>query len=122
MRSLCSSNVNTRVAGYAAQLYLDGWAPILLCAGSGSIHNHKPGREQFVGTTEAEVFADIAVKIGVRREAIIVENKSQNTGENYEFAIKRLRERNINARQLSLFRNHTWKGDHMQLVKSGYPI
>ena len=30
-------NRDTRVAERAAQLWLDGWAPVLLCSGSGSI-------------------------------------------------------------------------------------
>jgi uncharacterized SAM-binding protein YcdF (DUF218 family) len=95
-------NSDTRVAEYAAQLYLDGLAPVLLCGGSGSIHNHKARRIQFVGTTEAEVFTDIAIKMGVPREAIIVENKSQNTGENYEFAIEKLKERGISPKRIIL--------------------
>lgn len=85
----------TRVAEYAAQLYLDGWAPMLLFAGSGDVHNHKLGREKFIGTTEAELFADIARNMGVPDEAILIENKSQNTGENYEFAIKLLNKNRI---------------------------
>ncbi len=86
---------DTRVAEYAAQLYLDGWAPILLFSGSGSIHNHKPGREKFLGSTEAEVFADVALQMGVPREVILIENQSQNTGQNYEFSIKLLNEHGI---------------------------
>lgn len=84
-----------RVAKYAAQLFLNGWAPLILFAGSGSVHNHKPGREQFVGSTEAEVFADVAIKSGVPEKSILIENKSQNTGQNYEFAIKLLNEHGI---------------------------
>ena len=86
---------DTRVAEYAAQLYLDGWAPILLFSGSGSIHNHKPGREKFLGSTEAEVFTDIALQMGVPRKIILIENQSQNTGQNYEFSIKLLNEHGI---------------------------
>jgi uncharacterized SAM-binding protein YcdF (DUF218 family) len=95
-------NRDVRVAEYAARLYLDGWAPILLCAGSGSIHNHEPGREQFVGSTEAEVFANIAISMGVPKEAIIIEDKSQNTGENYEFAIKKLKDCDIKPQRMIL--------------------
>lgn len=93
---------DTRVAEYAARLYLENWAPILLFAGSGSIHNHKPGREQFIGTTEAELFADIALKMGVPREKIVIENESQNTGQNYEFAIKKLKEHGIDPKKIIL--------------------
>ncbi|MFA6432350.1 MAG: YdcF family protein [Candidatus Paceibacterota bacterium] len=95
---LVLGNRDTRVAECAAQLYLDGWAPVLVCSGSGSIHNDKPGREQFVGTTEAEVFANIAIKMGVPKESIIIENESQNTGENFEFAIKKLKDQGIDPK------------------------
>lgn len=87
---LVLGNRDIRVGEYAAQLWLDGWAPYLVCSGSGDIHNNKPGREQFVGSTEAEVFAEKAKKMGVPEEAIIIENQSQNTGQNYEFALERL--------------------------------
>ena len=112
-------NRDTRVAECAAQLYLDGWAPILLCAGSGSIHNHKPGREQFVNTTEAEVFANIAIRMGVPKEAIIIENKSQNTGENYEFAVKILKNETLIRDESLSFKNRTWKDDHMPQGRYG---
>ncbi|MEK7185506.1 MAG: YdcF family protein [Patescibacteria group bacterium] len=95
-------NRDTRTAEYAAQLYLDGWAPVLLVAGSGSIHHDKPGHEQFIGSTEAEVFANIAIAMGVPKEVIIVENESQNTGQNYEFAIKKLKELGIDPKRMIL--------------------
>lgn len=92
----------TQVAEWAAKLWLDGYAPIILFSGSGSIHNHKPGREIFINTTEAEVFADIAVKLGVPRKAIIIENESQNTGQNYEFSINKMRELGVNPNRIIL--------------------
>ena len=93
-------NRDTRVGEYAAKLWLDGWAPYLICAGSGDVHNDKPGREKFAGTTEAEVFAQIAIYMGVSEESILIENKSQNTGQNYEFAIQLLKERGIEPKKL----------------------
>ncbi|MBL4644362.1 MAG: YdcF family protein [Candidatus Pacebacteria bacterium] len=91
-----------RVAERAAQLYLDGWAPVVLFSGSGSIHNDRIGRKQFAGSTEAEVFAEIAKDMGVSGKDIIIENKSQNTGDNYEFAIKKLSEHNIKPERVIL--------------------
>lgn len=88
-------NRDIRVAQYAAQLYLEGWAPLVLLSGSGDIHNDKPGRENFIGSTEAEVFAEILKDKGVPDEAIFIENKSQNTGDNYKFAINLLKEKGI---------------------------
>lgn len=84
-------NRDVRVAKYAAKLFKEGWAPLLLLSGSGNVHNHLPGREQFANSTEAEVFAEIAKTEGVPSNAILIENKSQNTGQNYEFAIDLLR-------------------------------
>lgn len=84
-----------RVAEYVAQLYLDEWAPLVLFSGSGDIHNNQPGRERFIGSTEAEVFAEIAREKGVPDEAILIENKSQNTGDNYKFAINLLKDKGI---------------------------
>ncbi len=91
-------NRDIRVAEYAAQLYLEGWAPIILFSGSGDIHNQQPGRERFAGSTEAEVFGNIAKERGVPDKSILIENKSQNTGDNYKFAIKLLKERGINPK------------------------
>ncbi len=95
-------NRDTRVAEHAAHLYLDGWAPVILFSGSGTVNNHKVGREKFIGTTEAEVFADIAIKNGVPKEAVFIENQSQNTGQNYEFGIKKLNERGITPTRIIL--------------------
>lgn len=91
---------DTRVAEYAAKLYFDGWAPVILFSGSGDIHNHKPGREQFIGSTEAEVFSGIAQKMGVPEKVILIENKSQNTGDNYKFSIELLKQRGINPKTI----------------------
>lgn len=93
-------NRDTRVAEYAAKLYFDGLAPMILFSGSGNIHNHKPGREQFVGSTEAEVFADVARELGVPDEAILIENKSQNTGDNYKFALDLLEQKGISLKTI----------------------
>ena len=71
---------DTRVAERAAELYLQGWAPLLIFAGG-------LGRltEGMWTETEAELFARIAVEKGVPRNAILVENRSTNTGENIQF-------------------------------------
>jgi uncharacterized SAM-binding protein YcdF (DUF218 family) len=95
-------NRDLRVAEYASQLWLDGWAPYLVCSGSGDVHNSKQGREQFVGTTEAEVFAGIARHMGVPESALIIENQSQNTGQNFEFAINVLSERGVQTESVIL--------------------
>ncbi|MBP9759951.1 MAG: hypothetical protein KBD24_01125 [Candidatus Pacebacteria bacterium] len=41
-------NRDTRVAEYTAQLYHAGWAPVILCAGSGTIHNQYWGQSRLI--------------------------------------------------------------------------
>jgi uncharacterized SAM-binding protein YcdF (DUF218 family) len=86
---------DTRVGEYAAKLFLDGYAPYLVCAGSGTVHIDNPAWGDFVGSTEADIFADIARRAGVPCDKILVENKSQNTGQNYEFTTKLLEDKGI---------------------------
>lgn len=44
---------------------------------------------------EAEVFADVAMKLGVPEEVILIENKSTNTGENVIFSKRLLQEKGL---------------------------
>ena len=79
-----------RVADRGAELYLEGWAPVLIF--SGGLGNVTKG---IWTETEAEKFANIAMKRGVPQDAIIIENRSTNTGENILFTQQLLKERNI---------------------------
>ncbi|MBB1284479.1 YdcF family protein [Flavisolibacter sp. BT320] len=81
---------DTRVAERAAALYHEGWAPLLIFSGG-------LGRltENMWTQTEAELFANIAVQKGVPREAILVENRSTNTGENIRFVRQLLEEKGL---------------------------
>ena len=81
---------DTRVADRGAELYLEGWAPVLLF--SGGLGNVTKG---IWTETEADKFSTIAIRRGVPREAILVENKSTNTGENILFSRQLLKEKNI---------------------------
>ena len=71
---------DTRVALRAAELYQQRWAPLLVF--SGGLGRLTEGVWQ---QTEADLFAQIAIEQGVPKEAIIIENKSTNTGENIQF-------------------------------------
>lgn len=72
---------DTRVAEHAADLFLRGLAPRLLFSGNVGILT----KGKFA-KTEAETFADVAVEKGVPREAILLETRSTNTGENIQFS------------------------------------
>lgn len=71
---------DVRVAERGAQLYLEGMAPWLLF--SGGLGNFTKG---LWDEAEADKFAKIACSLGVPKEAILIENKSTNTGENIRF-------------------------------------
>ena len=79
-----------RVADRAAELYLEGWAPLLVM--SGGLGNFTQGMWT---ESEADQFAAIAIKKGVPADAILVENRSTNTGENIVFTQKLLREKGL---------------------------
>lgn len=79
-----------RVAERAAQLYLDGWAPILIF--SGGLGNFT---KEMWTETEADQFAGIAMNMGVPEASILVENRSTNTGENILFTQKLLAQKDL---------------------------
>ena len=79
-----------RVAERAAQLYLDGWAPMIIF--SGGLGNFT---KEMWTEPEADQFAAIAIKMGVPEGSIFIENKSTNTGENILFTQQLLAEKNI---------------------------
>ncbi|HKX28172.1 MAG TPA: YdcF family protein [Blastocatellia bacterium] len=84
---LALGSSDLRVAEYAADLYLQGWAPRLICSG----HLGNFTKERFT-KSEAELFAEIARDRGVPPEAILIEAESTNSGQNVIYS-RRLLER-----------------------------
>lgn len=70
---------DVRVAEYAAELYLAGWAPLLVFSGGRGRLTEKWQKP------EAEIFAEAAIKKGVPKDKVLIEDKSTNTGENILF-------------------------------------
>jgi uncharacterized SAM-binding protein YcdF (DUF218 family) len=83
-----------RVAEWAAQLVLDGWAPWLVCSGGLGYYTREIWSEP-----EAHKFRRIAIGRGVPEEAIIVEDRSTNSGENVIFTRRLLAERGVRMRR-----------------------
>lgn len=81
---------DVRVAERAAELYLNGWAPLVIFSGG-------LGRltEGVWTQTEADRFAKIAINKGVPKQAILIENKSTNTGENILLTQRLLNENHL---------------------------
>jgi uncharacterized SAM-binding protein YcdF (DUF218 family) len=88
---------DTRVAERAAEIYLQGWAPLLIFSG-GLGRLTKDLRSQ----TEAELFAGIAVQKGVPEKNILIENRSANTGENIIFTRRLLQEKDLDPQSFIL--------------------
>jgi uncharacterized SAM-binding protein YcdF (DUF218 family) len=84
---------DTRVAERGAELYLQGWAPILIFSG---------GLGRLTGDmwtdTEADKFAAIAERMGVPPNAILIENRSTNTGENILFTQQLLNKKGLDIK------------------------
>jgi len=85
---LCSHD--TIVAARGADLFLQGWAPLLIFAGGLGSITHRLWREP-----EADQFARIAAGMGVPEDRMLIENRSTNTGENVAFTRRLLAERGI---------------------------
>ena len=92
---LCSHD--TAVADRGAQLFLDGFAPLLIFSGGlGGI------TRQLFTEPEADRFAAIARAAGVPADRILVENRSTNTGENVAFTRALLAQRGLNPQTFIL--------------------
>lgn len=86
-----------RVAERGARLFLEGWAPwIIFSGGLGRL------TDRIWTKPEAEIFAEVAVKMGVPGEKILIENKSTNTSENILFTRKLLEEKGLNFNKFIL--------------------
>ncbi len=87
-----------RVPAYAAELYNEGWAPLVIFSG----HSGKGKSKELWGMTEAEKFTEVAIKLGVPAKAILLENEATNTGDNILFTKRLLEEENLHPTKLIL--------------------
>ncbi len=80
-----------RVAEFAADLYLRGYAPLLVMTGGMAHHGDllATGWDK----TEAEMYADVAERRGVPRDRILLEPRATNTAENIRFTRRLLEQR-----------------------------
>lgn len=92
---LCSHD--TIVAERGAQVFLEGWAPLLVFSGGlGGI------TKRLWKDPEADRFARIAAGMGVPEDRILIENRSTNTGENVKFTRELLTERGLDPESFIL--------------------
>lgn len=120
---------DTRVAERAAELFLDGWAPLLIF--SGGLGRLTDG---VWAETEADKFAAIAVDKGVPAQSILIENMSTNTGENIIFTKALLKEKDLDPgsfivvqkpymerRSFATFKKH-WPGKELIVTSPQIPF
>jgi uncharacterized SAM-binding protein YcdF (DUF218 family) len=86
---------DTRVAERGADVFLAGWAPLIVFSGNlGALTSEMWTRP------EAEIFAEVAEARGVPRDRMLLEAKSTNTGENVLFSRALLASRDLHPRRV----------------------
>ncbi|MGZ8552892.1 MAG: YdcF family protein [Chitinophagaceae bacterium] len=118
-----------RVADRAAELYLQGWAPLVIM--SGGFGNFT---QDMWSEAEADQFAAIAIEKGVPAEAILIENRSTNTGENILFTQQLLEQKGLDPqnfivvqkpymerRSYATFKKH-WPGKNLLVTSPQIPF
>jgi uncharacterized SAM-binding protein YcdF (DUF218 family) len=86
---------DTRVAERGAEVFLAGWAPLIVFSGNlGALTSDIWTRP------EAEIFAEVAQAKGVPRDRMLLEPRATHTGENVSFSRALLAQRGIHPRRV----------------------
>lgn len=86
-----------RVAKRAAELYLSGFAPLIIFSGGYGLLT-----KWLYDKPEAETFAEEAIRLGVPEDRIYIENQSTNTGENIILSKKLIAEKKLKVSSIIL--------------------
>ena len=81
-----------QVAERGTRLFQEGYAPFVVFSGGFGRLTDKRWTKP-----EAETFADIALRMGVQKERILIENTSTNTAENLQFTRKLLYQKGVSV-------------------------
>ncbi|MCW7491589.1 YdcF family protein [Leptospira sp. 2 VSF19] len=90
---LCSHDI--RIAKFASDLYKNGYANRILFSGGLNFFT-----KNIFPDSEADSFANFAIKEGIPSKDIIIENKSTNTGENIQFSKSLLNATNVETNSI----------------------
>jgi uncharacterized SAM-binding protein YcdF (DUF218 family) len=127
---LCSNDI--RVAEYAADLFLSGWAPHILFSG-GVAHQNDLLKTPW-NMAEADKFAEVAMEKGVPKDKILIENKATNTGENFQLSYELLKERGIAHEKIIIAQKpymlrrvyatfmKQWPGEKVEIILTSPPL
>ena len=118
-----------RVAERAAELYVQGFAPLIIL--SGGLGNFT---QDMWTESEADKFAAIAIQKGVPADDVLIENKSSNTGENILFTQQLLSQKELDPqsfivvqkpymerRSYATFKQH-WPGKNLLVTSPQIPF
>jgi uncharacterized SAM-binding protein YcdF (DUF218 family) len=95
---LTLGSFDPNAAMHAARLWRAGLAPVVIM--SGGIAHRGGLLDTGWDRTEARVFADIARREGVPEDAILLEERAQNTGDNFVFAREVARRAGLDPRRI----------------------
>ena len=84
-----------RVADRAAELYQNKFASVIICSGGN-------GKDSSFLKTEAEVFSERLIYLGIPKSHIILESRATNTGENILYTKKIILEKNLDIKSFIL--------------------
>ncbi len=85
---------NPIVGQRAAELYLQGYAPIIVFSGNRSDSTSNWEK------SEAKTMSNVAIKDGVPKDKILLETKATNSGENIQFTKRLLEKRGIKPKKI----------------------
>lgn len=80
-----------RIAEYACDLFQQSFAPYIAFSGASNFFTSK-----IYSSTEAEAFAEVALRRGIPREKMLVENQARNTEENLRLSEALLKIQHLN--------------------------
>lgn len=95
---LVLGSFDPQAAVHAASLWKAGLAPVVIM--SGGIAHRGGVLDTGWDRSEARVFADVAVGEGVPQDAILLEDRAQNTGDNFVFGLAVAEQMNIRPKKL----------------------
>ena len=95
---LTLGSFDPQAAVHAASLWKAGLAPVVIM--SGGIAHRGGVLDTGWDRSEARVFAEVAVGEGVSQDAILLEDRAQNTGDNFVFGVAIAERANIQLKKL----------------------
>lgn len=104
------------VPGWAAQIYKHNYANKILVSGGFGYRTRK-----FL-KPEAEIFTEIIIQNGVPKKAILIENKSTNTGENIQFGYKLALENSLKMDKIILVTKSYAEKRALATFKKQWPV